>query len=85
MDRRLGLLKQPRLDMQGDYRLLCGGSESVSESISQMIRTMQGTTVVMDINTNTPGAPPVASSVDCCLACMSNAKVLRSSLAFVKL
>ena len=40
---------------------------------------MQGTTIVMDINTNTPGAPPVASSLDCCLACMSNTKVLRSS------
>ena len=44
------------------------------------IHITQGTIVVMDINTNTPGAPPVASSLDCCLACMSNAKVLRSSL-----
>ena len=26
-------------------------------------------TVLLDVNSNTPGAPPVASAVDCCLAC----------------
>ena len=34
-----------------------------------------GNTVLLDVNSNTPGAPPVASALDCCLACMGNAQV----------
>ena len=34
-----------------------------------------GSTVLLDVNSNTPGAPPVASALDCCLACMGNAQV----------
>ncbi|CAL5218939.1 g689 [Coccomyxa viridis] len=33
-----------------------------------------GSTVLLDVNSNTPGAPPVASALDCCLACMGNAQ-----------
>ena len=34
-----------------------------------------GSTVLLDVNSNTPGAPPVASAQDCCLACLGNAQV----------
>ncbi len=34
-----------------------------------------GSTVLLDVNSNTPGAPPVASGLDCCLACIGNAQV----------
>ena len=34
-----------------------------------------GSTVLLDVNSNTPGAPPVASALDCCLACIGNAQV----------
>ncbi|CAK0783597.1 hypothetical protein CVIRNUC_006796 [Coccomyxa viridis] len=33
-----------------------------------------GRTVLLDVNSNTPGAPPVASALDCCLACIGNAQ-----------
>ena len=34
-----------------------------------------GSTVLLDVNSNTPGAPPVASAQDCCMACLGNAQV----------
>ncbi len=34
-----------------------------------------GSTVLLDVNSNTPGASPVASALDCCLACIGNAQV----------
>ena len=34
-----------------------------------------GNTVLLDVNSNTPGAPPVASAQDCCMACLGNAQV----------
>ena len=30
----------------------------------------QGHKLLLDVNSNTPGAPPIASAVDCCLACI---------------
>ena len=36
-----------------------------------------GSTVLLDVNSNTPGAPPVASAQDCCMACLANAQVQR--------
>ena len=44
---------------------------------------MQGNTLLLDVNSNTPGAPPVSSAQDCCLACMANARVmLLSTVSF---
>jgi len=58
-----------RLDF-GDTSKISMSACNVNASANYM-----GTTILLDVNSNTPGAPPVASAQDCCLACSGNAGV----------
>ncbi|CAL5218938.1 g688 [Coccomyxa viridis] len=53
-----------------------GDTSELAQSVcnSNASSNYMGSTVLLDVNSNTPGAPPVASALDCCLACIGNAQ-----------
>lgn len=59
-----------------------GDTSELAQSVcnSNASSNYMGSTVLLDVNSNTPGAPPVASALDCCLACIGNAQVPRAEL-----
>ena len=52
----------------GDTVLQCAYMPELTGPLAEA----QGHTLLLDVNSNTPGAPPVASAVECCLACVGN-------------